>query len=92
MVAVSLKKKTKERFKADKFEAEKYKSDPRFEVREEFNPMFITQIGPVASDSIKAYLRPETAQLIFANFKSVYENARLKLPCGIAQIDRKSVV
>ncbi|MCX6749371.1 MAG: glycine--tRNA ligase [Candidatus Pacearchaeota archaeon] len=78
-------KKTKEKFKVDKFEAEKYQNDPKFEVKGEFNPMFATNVGPIASDSIKSYLRPETAQLIFANFKTVYENARLKLPCGIAQ-------
>ena len=81
-------KKTKEKFKVDRFEAEKYGKNPEFEVKGEFNPMFTTQIGPVSSDSIKAYLRPETAQLIFANFKNVYENARLKLPCGIAQIGK----
>lgn len=81
-------KKTKEKFKVDKFEAEKYKNDPRFEVKGEFNPMFITNVGPIISDSMKSYLRPETAQLIFSNFKAVYENARMKLPCGIAQIGK----
>jgi glycyl-tRNA synthetase len=81
-------KKTKEKFKVDKFEAEKYAKDPGFEVKGEFNPMFTTGVGPVPSESIKAYLRPETAQLIFANFKSVYENMRMKLPCGIAQIGK----
>lgn len=54
----------------------------------EFNPMFTTQVGPIKSDSVTAYLRPETAQLIFANFKSVLENSRLKLPFGIAQIGK----
>ncbi|MGA2130614.1 MAG: glycine--tRNA ligase [Candidatus Pacearchaeota archaeon] len=81
-------KKTKEKFKVDKFEAEKYKNNPQFEVKGEFNPMFTTTVGPIVSDSIKAYLRPETAQLIFANFKTVYENSRLKLPCGIAQVGK----
>ena len=51
----------------------------------EFNPMFTTQVGPIVEDSIKAYLRPETAQLIFANFKNVLDTSRLKLPFGIAQ-------
>ena len=78
-------KKTKEKFKVDKFEAEKYSKDPGFEVRGEFNPMFTTNVGSTVSDSIRSYLRPETAQLIFSNFKAVYENSRLKLPCGIAQ-------
>ena len=50
----------------------------------EFKLMFETNVG----ESGKAYLRPETAQLIFTDFKSVYENARLKLPCGIAQIGK----
>ncbi len=81
-------RKTKEKFKVDRFEAEEYRKNPKFEVKEEFNPMFTTQVGPVASDSMKSYLRPETAQLIFVNFKSVYENLRLKLPCGIAQIGK----
>ncbi len=50
----------------------------------EFKLMFETTIG----EDSKGYLRPETAQLIFTNFKSVFENARLKLPCGIAQIGK----
>jgi len=54
----------------------------------QFNLMFETNVGPVKSDSSKAYLRPETAQLIFNNFKLVQENARLKLPFGIAQIGK----
>ena len=45
-------------------------------------------MGPIKDDSILAYLRPETAQLIFADFKLVQENARLKLPFGIAQIGK----
>lgn len=53
-----------------------------------FNLMFSTNIGPKNSDSTKAYLRPETAQLIFTNFKLVSENSRLKLPFGIAQVGK----
>jgi glycyl-tRNA synthetase len=59
-----------------------------YENKGEFLNMFITNVGPVKEDSIKSYLRPETAQLIFADFKLVYENARLKLPCGIVQIGK----
>jgi glycyl-tRNA synthetase len=59
-----------------------------YENHGEFLNMFVTNVGPIKKDSIKSYLRPETAQLIFANFKSVYENARLKFPCGIAQIGK----
>jgi len=54
----------------------------------ELNLMFKTKIGPVEEESIKVYLRPETAQLIFADFRLVQENARLKLPFGIAQIGK----
>ena len=51
-----------------------------------FNLMFSTNVGPVQGSA--AYLRPETAQIIFADFKLVQENARLKLPFGIAQIGK----
>ena len=53
-----------------------------------FNLMFTTNVGPVQSSASVAFLRPETAQLIFANFRLVQENARLKLPFGIAQIGK----
>ena len=53
-----------------------------------FNLMFTTNVGPVQTSSSAAYLRPETAQVIFANFRLVQENARLKLPFGIAQIGK----
>jgi len=53
-----------------------------------FNLMFSTNVGPIQSDKSVAYLRPETAQVIFADFKLVQENARLKLPFGIAQIGK----
>lgn len=81
-------KKTKEKFKVDKHEVEKYEKDPHFEVKGEFNPMFTTNVGPIKEDSTLAYLRPETAQLIFTNFKFVQDNARLKLPFGIAQVGK----
>ena len=79
-------KKTKEKTKVDKHEVESL--GPEWEVKGEFNPMFTTNVGPIKEDSLLAYLRPETAQLIFANFKLVQENARLKLPFGIAQIGK----
>ena len=50
--------------------------------------MFKTNVGPKEDKSSASYLRPETAQLIFTNFKLVVENARLKLPFGIAQIGK----
>ena len=59
-----------------------------FKKCESFNLMFTTSIGPKSNDSSSAYLRPETAQLIFADFKLIQENARLKLPFGIAQMGK----
>ncbi|MBI2652651.1 glycine--tRNA ligase [Candidatus Woesearchaeota archaeon] len=53
-----------------------------------FNLMFSTNVGPVQTSSSVAFLRPETAQIIFADFRLVQENARLKLPFGIAQIGK----
>lgn len=54
----------------------------------QFNLMFSTNIGPVESGNSAAFLRPETAQVIFADFRLVQENARLKLPFGIAQVGK----
>ncbi len=57
----------------------------------QFNLMFRTTIGPVSSDddpASLAYLRPETAQGIFINFKNVLDTSRRKLPFGIAQIGK----
>jgi glycyl-tRNA synthetase len=53
-----------------------------------FNLMFKTTVGPVESDDNIAYLRPETAQGIFANFANVQQAMRRKLPFGIAQIGK----
>ena len=54
----------------------------------EFNLMFKTQVGPVAETGSEVYLRPETAQGIFINFKNVLQFARKKPPFGIAQIGK----
>ncbi|PYM14198.1 MAG: glycine--tRNA ligase, partial [Verrucomicrobia bacterium] len=54
----------------------------------QFNLMFKTHIGPVESEENVAYLRPETAQAIFAQFKTVLEVSRQKIPFGIAQIGK----
>ena len=54
----------------------------------DFNLMFKTQVGAVASESSVAYLRPETAQGIFIHFKNVVDSTRVKLPFGIAQIGK----
>jgi glycyl-tRNA synthetase len=50
-----------------------------------FNLMFETYMGPVKSPENIAYLRPETAQGIFVNFKNVLQTSRVKVPFGIAQ-------
>jgi glycyl-tRNA synthetase len=53
-----------------------------------FNLMFKTYVGALEDASAVAYLRPETAQGIFANFKNVLDSTRLKLPFGIAQVGK----
>ena len=53
-----------------------------------FNLMFKTYVGATEDESSIAYLRPETAQAIFVNFKNVLDVARKKLPFGIAQIGK----
>jgi glycyl-tRNA synthetase len=54
----------------------------------DFNLMFKTNIGPVDDGSSVAYLRPETAQHIFINFKNVLDSTSRSLPFGIAQIGK----
>ncbi len=54
----------------------------------EFNLMFETTVGPVRDAGSVAYLRPETAQGIFVNFKNVLQFARKKPPFGIAQVGK----
>lgn len=51
----------------------------------QYNLMFSTEIGSLAEDATKIYLRPETAQGIFVNFLNVQKTGRLKIPFGIAQ-------
>ena len=54
----------------------------------QFNMMFKTQLGALAEHGSVAYLRPETAQAIFVNFKNVISSNRVKIPFGIAQIGK----
>jgi glycyl-tRNA synthetase len=58
-------------------------SEPR-----QFNLMFETHVGPVRDEGSVVYLRPETAQGIFVNFKNVLQFARKKPPFGIAQVGK----
>jgi len=53
-----------------------------------FKLMFETQMGANVDDSMTLYLRPETAQGIFANFRNVLDTTRIKIPFGIAQIGK----
>jgi glycyl-tRNA synthetase len=88
----------KKRFREDKLDlgqcgrkpSKKPGEGPDCELGEprEFNLMFETQVGPVADSGSKAYLRPETAQGIFINFKNVLQFSRKKPPFGIAQIGK----
>lgn len=54
----------------------------------QFNLMFKTTVGAVEDPTAIAYLRPETAQSIFVNFKNVLSSYRIKIPFGIAQIGK----
>ena len=54
----------------------------------QFNLMFSTQLGNIAGEEGKLYLRPETAQGIFVNFLNVQKSTRQKIPFGIAQIGK----
>jgi glycyl-tRNA synthetase len=54
----------------------------------QFNTMLKTNIGPVEDDESYAYLRPETAQGIYINFKNVVDTTSQKIPFGIAQIGK----
>ncbi|MBN2442160.1 MAG: glycine--tRNA ligase [Spirochaetales bacterium] len=58
-------------------------TDPR-----NFNLMFKTHLGPVEEGGSVVYLRPETAQGIYVNFKNVLQTSRLKIPFGIAQVGK----
>ena len=53
-----------------------------------FNLMMRTFVGPMEDTSAVAYLRPETAQGIFVNFKNIYQTARKRPPFGVAQIGK----
>lgn len=59
-----------------------------FDKASRFNLMFQTHVGPKPTHESAAFLRPETAQLIFADFKAVTDVTRLKLPFGIAQVGK----
>jgi len=83
----------KKRYRADDPDMDFNKACPHcgnktWTAARQFNMMFQTQLGAAADASSTAYLRPETAQAIFVNFKNVYSTARVKIPFGIAQIGK----
>ncbi|HEA84621.1 MAG TPA: glycine--tRNA ligase [Candidatus Wildermuthbacteria bacterium] len=63
-------------------------SKKAFTAPKNFNLMFKTYLGPVENEKNITYLRPETAQSMFTNFKSVQESMRFKIPFGIAQVGK----
>ena len=83
-------KKCHHRFRADQLEDAKKCPDCGGELTEsrQFNLMLKTFLGPTESEADKVYLRPETAQAIFVDFKNVLETSRKKIPFGIAQIGK----
>jgi glycyl-tRNA synthetase len=83
-------RKCKSRLRADKIEGDKCPVCGSTDLTEprQFNLMFRTTVGPVEDESGLAYLRPETAQGIFVNFKNVLDTTNRKLPFGIAQIGK----
>ena len=84
---------TNERYRFDHLPEENQKSmtspkgnplsDPR-----RFNLMFQTHLGPVEDEGSLIYLRPETAQGIYVNYKNVVQTSRVKIPFGIAQVGK----
>jgi len=74
------------RFRADQV-PDSCKKEDLTEPRQ-FNLMFKTNVGPIEDGSNFAYLRPETAQQIFTNFKNVLDSTSNSLPFGIAQIGK----
>ena len=84
-------KNCKKRFRADDINLEKVCQSCGVkdwtDIRD-FNMMFKTQLGAMEDASSTAYLRPETAQDIFINFKNVLSTARVKIPFGISQIGK----
>ncbi len=84
---------TNERFRWDHLTEEQRetktspKGNPLSEPRE-FNLMFETHLGPARDSASRVYLRPETAQGIYVNFKNVVQTSRVKIPFGIAQVGK----
>ena len=82
------------RFRVDQIDKEKLDSNTCPECGGEltepknFNLMFKTHVGPVENEGSTVYLRPETAQGIYVNFRNVLQSSRQKIPFGIAQVGK----
>jgi glycyl-tRNA synthetase len=81
-------KKCHQRFRPDKLKDSSKCPDcgGQFTAEKLFSGMFKTTIGPVEEEGLISYLRPETAQNIFINFKNVLDSTNVKIPFGIGQI------
>jgi glycyl-tRNA synthetase len=79
-------KRCKQRFRADHIQGDRCPAcGGDLTAARQFNLMFKTYMGPVEDSASTVYLRPETAQGIFANFSNIVDTQRVKLPFGIAQ-------
>ena len=78
----------KSRFREDQLPENCNKGKCDFTEARQFNLMFKTNVGPIDDGTSFAYLRPETAQQIFTNFKNVVDSSSKTLPFGIAQIGK----
>ncbi len=83
-------KKCKKRFRTDQLEDSKKCADCGGEMGEErqFNMLFKTSVGAIESDDSVSYLRPETAQGMFVNYKNIIDSFHPKLPFGMGQIGK----
>jgi len=83
-------KKCKKRFRTDQMEDSKKCPDCGGEMGEskQFNMMFKTHVGAVQDDTSISYLRPETAQGMFVNYKNILDSYHPKLPFGMAQVGK----
>ena len=88
-------RKCKHRFRADQIPEENLKTHKcpdcgaaQLTEARKFNLMFTTHMGPVEDEGGLIYLRPETAQGIYVNYKNVLQTGRVKVPFGIAQVGK----
>jgi glycyl-tRNA synthetase len=82
-------KNCKQRFRADHLQSDRCpECGGELTAMRQFNLMFKTFMGPVEDTASTVYLRPETAQGIFANFQNIVDTQRVKLPFGVAQIGK----